>query len=145
MLTFLAETQEAGIIASLIIAVGMALLARLLYKPRDTKVLHDSKPNTATQRGAFIPLVIGTRRVGAIIGYVGRRYTTKEEIPGGGKGLGGDAPEQTIYWESAVHYLCVGPGNFLRGIWVDGKLIPGSKNIDSLTHPSGTAIVAWMP
>ncbi len=132
--------QEAGIGVALIIAVGFALLARLLFKPKPGAIIKDSKPNSPTQRGAFIPLVIGQRKVGAVIAFVGDRRTTQEEVPGGGKGFGGDSPTQTIYHEKGIHLLCVGPASAISGIFADGKRIPGSENITNVTHPSGTSI-----
>lgn len=135
-----APTQEAGIIVALVIAVGFALLASLLFKPKPGQVIKDTKPSSPTQRGAFIPLVIGTRKVGAVVAFVGDRRTTQEEV-GGGKGIfSPDSPTQTIYHEKGIHLLCVGPANGLFGIYSDGKRIPGSENITNITHPSGTSI-----
>lgn len=134
--------QTTSLAAPLVIGVGLALLARLLFKPKKpNQVLADDKPNTAHLRGSFIPLVIGTRRVGAVILWVGSREIDFEEEDVGGKGLGGGSSvKKRIYYEKAVHALCVGPGAKITGIYRDGTLIPGSEGLTSLNTPSGTAV-----
>ena len=137
------EVQQAGVIPALIVAVGFALLSRLLFKPKEpNQVVRDDKPNTAHLRGSFIPLVLGTRRVGAVILDVWGRETEveEEEVGGKGGGGGGGAITKTIYYEKAVHALCVGPIARIKGIWWDGELLPGSENLNKLEHPSGTSI-----
>jgi hypothetical protein len=137
----IAEIQTAGIEAALIVGVGLALLARLLYKPRSQDIIKDNKPNTATLRGSFIPLVIGTRRVGPVVLWVGNRRTAIEEEEVGGKGIGGGSSiEKTIYYEKAIHALCVGPATGIKGIYTDGILIPGSDDLNPVLYPSGSSI-----
>ena len=141
LLAHLDEVQLADPTGGLLIALGMALLARLLYKKRDQQPLRDDKPTTATQRGAFLPLVIGTRQVGAVVLWVGDREIVVEEEPAGGKGgSGGDTVKKSIYYESAVHGVSVGPASYIRGIYSDGGLIPGSTEINSRNTPSGTLV-----
>lgn len=138
---FLVETQEAGIILALVFAVGLALLAGLLLRPKGTGLGPEAAPNTATERGAFVPVVIGIRRVGPVVLWVGDRRTAEEDVPNGGKGglFGGDTPTQRIYYEKGVHALAIGPASRLLGIYVDGVLIPNSTGIDNIDSPSGTS------
>lgn len=139
--------QEAGIIIPLIIAVGLALLSALLFRPKNPGLGPEAAPNTATERGAFVPLVIGQRRVGAVVLWVGDRLVREEEIPGAGGGggifgslFGGGAPKQRIYYEKSIHALCVGPATEIRSIYVDGELLENSTAINNIDFPSGTSI-----
>lgn len=133
--------QEAQILIPLIIAIGVSLLAQALFRPKDQEFLVDNKPNTAMLRGSFIPLVIGRRRVGATIMYVGDRTVQVEEESSGGKGFGSSTKVKTnVYYEKGLHGICVGPAAILHGIYADGKLIPGTSNIDSRFFPSGSSI-----
>lgn len=134
---FVAETQEAGIIISLIIAVGMALLSRLLFRPKDQQILRNKVPNSPSERGSFIPYVLGTRRVGAVVLYVGDRRDKQEVVSSSSKS--GDVT-QTVYFEKAIHALCVGPANRILGIYIDGELVPNSEFIDRDLNPEGTSI-----
>jgi hypothetical protein len=134
------QPQTAEVTALLVLAVGATLLARALYRPPSSDFVVDSKPNTASIRGSFVPMVIGTRRVGAVTLWVGDRIVVVEEEEAGGKGFGGASTiKKNVYYERAIHALCVGPASRLRGIFVDGKLIPGTADIDSRLSPSGTA------
>lgn len=133
--------QQAGLtIGLLIIGIGLSILASFLFKPKTPQPLRDDRPTTATQRGAFVPLVLGTRRVGPVVAFVGDRKTTIESEDVGGKGGGGGTIERVIYHERGAHILCVGCACRLKGIYIDGKLIPGSDNLDLLNTPSGTTV-----
>lgn len=143
MLHLIAETQHAGLFGPLIVGVGLALLSRLLFKPKQpSQVVRDDKPNTAHLRGSFIPLVIGTRKVGAIICDVWGREAAVEEEEVGGKGdFGQGKVLKTVYYEKAIHALCVGPAAGILGIYKDGKLLAESTNLSPTLTPNGTAVV----
>lgn len=143
MLHLIAETQHTGLVGPLIVGVGLALLSRLLFKPKQpSQVVRDDKPNTAHLRGSFIPLVIGTRKVGAIICDIWGRETAIEEEEVGGKGDFGEAKiMKTVYYEKAIHALCVGPAGRIIGIYKDGKILPESTNLSPTNSPSGSAVV----
>ena len=95
--------------------------------------------NTAT-RGEVIPLVIGRRRVGAFIAWVGDDKTTTKKVGGGGKGGGGGGgSEVDTYWQSGMHVLCVGPATKLHAIYDNGKPI-WTGPIDSENTPDATRI-----
>jgi len=135
--------QQAQILIPLILAIGAAVLARVLFKPKSQNFVQDNKPTQAMLRGSFVPHVLGTRIVGNIVGMVGDRITTiEEESVSGGKGFGGggSSVQKIIYHERAAHYLCTGPAAAILGIYADGKLIPGSNNINSYLYPSGSTI-----
>lgn len=107
-----------------IAALGLAVVSSILLKPKVPSPVADKSPSTYASRGAYVPLVVGRRRVGAVIGWVGERET-KTEGGSGGKGFGGGSsePEQTIYYEGAWHQLVVGPAVAIHRIWQDGRLI----------------------
>lgn len=133
--------QEAAVVLPLVLAIGLALLARLLFKPKEPTPIRDDKPTTATQRGAFVPLVIGTRQVGAVVLWVGGREIVQESTGGGGKGIGGGGGGSVdVFFEQGVHALAIGPGARISGIYADGKLLPNSTGLNKLTAPSGTLI-----
>jgi len=123
----------------LVVAVALSIAAQaLLAKDPQNPVIDDSQPNLA-QRGAIAPRVIGRARLGPIVCWVGDRVTGQESLGGGGKGLGGDAPTQTIYQEAGMHVLCVGPGKALHQIIQNGEVLFDGP-ITPASHPSGTAI-----
>lgn len=124
----------------------MALLAGLLLRPKSPGLGPEAAPNTATERGAFVPVVLGRRRVGAVVLWVGDRRTVNEDIPGAGGGggffgsiFGGGTPQQRIYYEKGIHALCIGPASRLLAIYVNGVLVPGSTGINNIDSPSGTS------
>lgn len=126
-------------VVQLIIAIGLSYLAGELLKPDPQIVLKDDKPSTTSQRGSYLPLLIGRRRVGALIGWVGSREIRQEVVAEGGSGIGGDDVEQDVYYESAWHQLCIGPCYKLWGIQQNGRQLLTST-ITSTTHPSGTTV-----
>lgn len=138
------EYQAGFIIGSILISVGLALLASMIFKPKVPQPLVDDRPTTASQRGGFIPLVFGTRRLGPTIAWVGDRKVTEEPAGevGGKKGdiKGGDGPMATIYHERGWHVLAIGCASRILGIYKDGKIIPGSDELTSNNHPSGTTV-----
>lgn len=146
-LTFINPAPEflrAEVTTLLIVAVGAALLARLLFREKDSQPLSTDKPSTSSTRGSFVPLVIGDRLVGPVILWVGdRTVVVEEEEAEGGKGFGFLAPSKVktnVSYEAAFHALCVGPAARIRGIYVSGVLIPNSQNINSRLAPSGCSI-----
>jgi len=137
------DVQQAAILIPVILAIGAAVLARVLFRPKSQNFVQDNKPSQSMLRGSFVPHVIGTRIVGNIVGMVGDRTTAiEEESVSGGKGFGGGGSniQKVIYYERAAHFLCVGPAVAIYGIYADGKLIPGSESINSYLYPSGSTI-----
>lgn len=126
----------AGFLAA---GVGLSLLSGMLSKkPGGKGPLRDDKPNNPSQRGSFIPLVIGTRRVGAVVCAVGDRYVTDSTPSGKGLASGG-ADTFLRYYESAVHAWCVGPVSEIRDISADGKIIAAGP-YTPISHPTATTI-----
>lgn len=157
---------EASTVVTLItLAVALAagatsyVLARRARKPHANTALEDNSLSNVATQGAFVPLLIGKRRVGAVVGWVGDRETihlsTTEKK---NKGLLFHAAVQhfdqtkrvptgqVLYSEAAWHLLCVGPAIKIHRIWAGGELIFPDANsgysnpLDSTTHPSGTMI-----
>lgn len=118
------------------VSVVLSLLANYLLKPKEKSLTRDDKPTTVATRGAFLPYVVGRRRVGALFLWAGGRSTKKEDV-GGGKG-GGKSSKTTVYYEQAWHGLCLGPGTRLHRILQNGKAIFNGP-IDPASFPSGTA------
>lgn len=133
--------MSAGVIVS--IALFAISLAASYYLSRRAGLkdnfVRDTKPSTLAERGAFIPWLLGRRRVGCVVCWAGDRFTAKESIGSGGKGSKKKKQYQYIYHESAMHALCVGPAFKLHRIWQDGKVI-FQGTIDAQSHPSGTTI-----
>lgn len=127
------------------VGVGLVWLSYLLRgKPKDGSFVRDNKPTTLAERGAYLPLVIGRRRVGPIFAWAGSRIV-RTEGASSGKGGGPSSPGQKIYYEAGWHLLCVGPARKLLKIYDQGKNILTNAAgtpivLDSTTHPSGTTI-----
>jgi hypothetical protein len=125
----------------LVLSVGLSLAAAYLLAPKGEKsIARDDKPTTLVKRGAFVPYVIGRRRIGALFAWAGDRFVRNERVGSGGKGVGGGkSQKQPIYYESAWHLLCVGPAFKLHKVYLDGAVIFDGP-IDSQSHPSGSTI-----
>ena len=150
----LAVVTVAAKIGIMVLGIGLSILAgKLLAEKARKSVLEDDKPTTLSQRGSFVPVVLGIRRVGAIFAWAGDRFTRKERVSGskGGKGGGaggkrvwnGGGGEQTVFVENGWHILCVGPADRLWKIWQHGEIIfgfPGQEPLTPSTHPSGTTV-----
>jgi len=124
----------------ILLAVGVAALAAsyfLIPKPKNKS--RRFEPTTLSERGSYVPLLIGRRRVGAVFAWAGRRKSSKSS--GGGKGgvLGGGGGGAKEYKEDGWHLLCVGPATKLYGICENNKLI-WEGPINSTTSPSGTTV-----
>jgi hypothetical protein len=128
----------------LVAAVGLQYIKGRFLSPKSPKPETDTAPPTLSERGSYVPLVLGRRRVGPVIGWVGKRRTKQEQVGGGGKkggGKSGGSAEQTVYYEEAWHLLCLGPACALRSVYVSD----GSGGVDPLgnaSHPSGTDVSA---
>jgi len=123
----------------LIIGIGLAYLASRLLATKQPKPTNDQKPSTTSERGTFIPWVLGKRRVGPVIGWVGDRSTTKEEPEGAGGGKKDDTPKVTIYHEGGWHILNCKPSYALTRIYQAGKIIFEGP-ITYTSHPTGSLV-----
>lgn len=117
------------------ISVGLSLLAGALLKPKKTDSgptqEDDTSPSTAT-RGAFVPIVLGTRRVGPVICWVNRGKAVRINNGGG---------DQYLYRGNAFHVLTIGPGRRFIDIRQDNTVIYKPETpLTPATHPSGTII-----
>ena len=125
-------------LALFVISIGLSFLAAHLLDKENKALVQDDKPTTVATRGAFLPRLIGRRRIGFVFAAAGNRQTAKEPAPGGKGGvLGG--PKVTVFREDAWHLLCVGPAFCLWRIEQNGDvLFDGPITIDS--HPSGSTV-----
>lgn len=140
-------------IGLMVLGIGLSILAgKLLAEQARKSVISDDKPTTLSQRGAFVPLLVGRRRLGAIFAWAGDRRTRNENISGGkgGKGgggigslFGGGKQKQKVFLENGWHVLCVGPAFKIWRIWQHGEIIFGHESQEPLTpatHPSGSTV-----
>lgn len=137
-----------GYAISLIISVALSYLSYALRKKPKNNFKFDDTPTTIVQRGAYLPYIIGTRRVGPMFCWAGKRRTTSRK-PGGG-----DTRVYT-YWEAAWHVLALGPAVRLDKILSDGKVVfqgpitpadtPNGSSIDIMNAGvyEGTARIYW--
>lgn len=125
---------------TILIQVGIALAAAIIagrLAASRQKGLKDDKPTTVATRGAYVPWVLGRRRIGAVFGWAGDRRHSKESAGGKGSLMGG--PEVDVYYESGWHQLCMGRLDELTLIQKSGKVIfRGPITVDS--HPSGSTV-----
>lgn len=124
-----------------VIAAGLLVFSGLLLKPKKgPKLQRDDEPTTISTRGAYLPIVLGTRRIGYVFGHAWGRYTIEETVAEGG-GKGGDAPDQkqTVYYEYGWHQLCVGPIGGILEIWEGSEQILPAP-VYAHEAPSGTLI-----
>lgn len=138
------------------ISVALSAAAYFLLKPKGVRNSHGNTQtedfglsNIATQ-GAYVPLLIGRRRIGAVVAWVGDRNVVPDVAStarGGAKGSRGSKRKTiftgvNLYRESAWHLLCVGPAQRIHRIWAEGKLIYPTaaypNPIDRDTSPSGS-------
>src|SRR5262245_42699119 len=132
--------MSAELIIMAVLTIISLAASYYLSRPKGEKsIARDDKPTTLASRGAFLPYLLGRRRVGAIVCWAGSRFTAKESLGSGGKGSSKKKQTQIIYFESAMHALCVGPVFKLHRIWLDGA--EGfNRTIDAISHPSGSTI-----
>jgi hypothetical protein len=129
-----------------ILSLGASLITASMLR-RKTEAPLPEESNPLTQRGSFVPLIIGRRRVAPVFAWVGDRKVKKSGGGGGKGGGGGGGAETTTYRESAWHVLAVGPLSRLDRIMQAGKQIwpnaddPIGTYLDPSTSPSGTTVV----
>ena len=101
----------------------LSLAATYLFKKKIKTGLGNNEPTVLTNRGAYLPFILGRRRTGAVQMWVGKRTVV-----------------DGIFYEEGWHLLSVGPGARLHRIRQGGKIIFEGP-IDPGTHPSGTNVV----
>jgi hypothetical protein len=123
----------------MLVGVGLSLLAGYLLQQRNKNLAQDDKPTTLVQRGAYLPRVIGIRRVGPIFAFAGLRSTNKERRGGKDEDYWAGRQKVRVYNEVGWHLLCLGPAKALHEIDQNGEVIfigPITRD----THPSGSGI-----
>jgi len=128
------------LIVGAIISIGLAFAASALLKAKTPNPPFNDQATTLSERGSYLPWLLGRRRMGAIFCWAGDRSTRKEKVTSGGKGgVISPTPKETVYFESAWHAICIGPAFRLHRIYEDGAVI-WEGPIDSVSHPSGSSI-----
>lgn len=127
-------------LATALISGALSYAANKLLASKNKSPIQDDKPTSLASRGAYLPWLVGRRRVGALIAYAGLqdRSSQKEKIDGGKGGAFG-SPKQTVWYEIGWHHLVIGPMGRLYRIWQNGSVIFDGP-IDRTSHPSGTSI-----
>lgn len=109
----------------LALSAGLSLwAASLRKKPKNKNFIRDDRPTTLAERGSYIPVLIGTRRIGYVFSWAGNRKV-KREVSGsvGGKGSKKKKQYTNIYIEDGFHCVAVGPGEAIHEITQDGTRI----------------------
>jgi len=124
-------------IGLLVLSIALSYIAGKLLAAK-VKPKFDDRVTTIASRGAYVPRLIGRRKIGCIFAWAGGRYTKKEKVDGG-KGSLFAGPKATVYVEHGWHILCMGPASKLHKITQNGEdLFTGPITSDS--HPSGSTI-----
>lgn len=139
-----------------VVAIGISVAFSLLSKSiggrkRAPFVGFDEAPTATAERGAFMPTLIGRRRVAPHFLWAGDRTRSGG---GGGKGGGGGSP--AVYHEAAWHGITEGPCDRLHAIWsgqtkiyegpisrTGGSPFASGSSISTLAPHAGTAYVHW--
>ena len=111
-----------------------------LLAPDPEQPVTDDKPTALSNRGDYLPLLIGRERMGTFMAWAGNRYIIEESSDSGGKGHTGGGVKTDVYFEDGVHYICVGPAYALHGLWRNGEKILDFSTITPQTHPDGSTI-----
>lgn len=135
-----------------VIALAASAAAYFLLRPDGVRnpagnqQAEDFALSNLSSQGAYIPLLIGRRRIGAVICWVGDRASQnvrQSQRQGGSKGRSHSRKtiitNQVLFQESAWHCLCVGPAKALYRIWSEGKVIFDQKITPGDT-PSGSVV-----
>lgn len=125
-------------ITTLIIGIGLAVLAAVLFRPKQPRSpIQDFGPTARTTRGAYLNLVKGREQPDPVIAWVGNRVNIPQDV-GGGK-FGGGGGQQDSWFEDAVHLIAVGPIDKCHGIYWGGKLLDNTT-FSRADTPSGSTI-----
>lgn len=107
---------------------AVSLAASILLRPKlSSGALAAQTPTTVSERGSWVPWVLGRRRLGPVFLWAGDR----QAFSMGSAGTG--------WKEAGWHALCVGPVWRLHSIRENGKVI-WQGPIDPNVAPSGTTI-----
>ena len=121
----------------LVVGIGLSLLAGYLAQKKARKTVDDT-PTILSERGSYVPMVKGRRRVGFVFAYAGNRIVRREKVPGTGS-WASSSQRTIVFYEDAWHLICVGPAYALHEIEENGvPLMTGTITRDS--HPSGTLV-----
>jgi hypothetical protein len=110
-------------------AVSLAASYYLKQNPKVARPRRDTTPPTLASQGAYVPYLIGRRRVSPVFAWAGdRTYRSYKKQP--------------YTTENGWHLLCVGPAKTLWAIYLNGKnILPAPIHSDQFpggSIPSGT-------
>lgn len=141
----LLETQKAdptgGFIILAVVAAGMLLASRLLYKDPKDGIKNPDKPTTLANRGDWIPQVWAyARTVEPLFAWAGDRHV-ETTSPSAGGSIGGDNGDDDpeVILENGFHCVAVGIYDYLHQIRV-GESTVWTGPITPDDTPSGTSL-----
>lgn len=135
-----------GNVGSSLLWLGtQAIVGALSGKRRPDKTrATDFTPTSLASPGAFVPLLIGRRRIGPVFTWAGDRaaYPVTVRVSSKGSKKKRKSTGEVNYTEAGWHVLCVGPAVRLHKIYQDGKVIFPADGvpINSTTTPSGSTL-----
>lgn len=104
-------------VGAVVASFGFSLLSSAIAgRKRQPFVGFDEQPTATAQRGSFLPIVLGRRRVTPAFLWAGDRTNS-----GGGGGKGGGRSRSSSYAEAAWHGITAGPADKLHAVWVGQK------------------------
>lgn len=106
---------------STVLSIGLSYAAQAIFR-RKPKQPFDSTQTALSNRGSYVPLVMGRRRIAPLFCWTGSRVRDDDQ-----------------YFEAGWHALCLGPAYALHGIYQNGKQIL-TTTLTPGTHPSGTSV-----
>lgn len=124
-------------------SVAFSAASQYLAQRRSKNLLRDSNPPTTSDRGSYVPWVVGRRRLGPVVLWVegsggggGPQFLPGgDEAQAGKRGSRAGAGLRGRAW----HGLAVGPASRIRRVYVNGKVILNGE-LTPESSPSGTAI-----
>lgn len=137
------DVQQAGPLTWLFLgAVALAIIAGMLIPKPKIQGRFDERPPQLAKRGDQIPYLLGRRILSFKPVWVGRRFSREESSGGGKKGsfFGGGSSKQTVWYESSVHLLGLGPGNVIHRILEGAEKVIFQGPITPADTPSGTSL-----
>lgn len=122
------------VVLAQIIVTGVLLAASYVISKnamkRNQKPLGDDQPSTTATRGDWIPLIIGLRRTGCVVGAIPPDSREEINVEGPGGAL----------VEAAWHQLCIGPADEIHKIYSANEVIWDTK-ITRAESPSGSTFI----
>lgn len=116
-----------------IISIALMTASYFIARSKKPKSLGQDAPTTLTERGVWLPLILGTQKTGYAFSAIGQRVSRSV---GGGKGSGGGSGGEA-YDQAGWHIIGPGPATGLVKILMNNRPI-WTQELSSDTTPSGS-------